>query len=141
MKVNVTINPSNVSGYLNIDASSGGDIGGFGGIVSDSEAVEILATDIINFVPYDKIEDLIDEWIKKLRHGGRLVIGGVDASEVCRAVTQTSMSIEDFNQIVHNGRASQMCISKLSEILSNKGLNILKKRLSGFNMIVEAQRP
>ena len=89
----------------------------------------------------EKIEELIDSWIKKLRHGGKLVIGGVDAFEVCRAVAHTSLSIKEFNQIIHEGRSSQISISELSEILSRKGLTILKKRLSGFNMIVEAQRP
>ena len=56
MKVNLTIKPSNVSGYLNINAAEGGDIASFGNMVSDSEAVEILATDIINFVSMEKIE-------------------------------------------------------------------------------------
>ena len=141
MKVNLTIKPSDVSGYLNINAVEGGDIASFDNMVSDSEAVEILATDIINFVSMEKVEELIDGWIKKLRHGGKLVIGGVDAFEVCRAVSHTSLSIEEFNQIIHEGRSSQISISELSEILSRKGLTILKRRLSGFNMIVEAQRP
>ena len=56
MKVNLTIKPSNVSGYLNINAAEGGDIASFGNMVSDSEAVEILATDIINFISNIKIE-------------------------------------------------------------------------------------
>ena len=56
MKVNLTIKPSNVSGYLNINAAEGGDIASFGNMVSDSEAVEILATDIINFISMEKLE-------------------------------------------------------------------------------------
>lgn len=141
MKINLSVRPSNISGYTNICASSGGNISCLDDKVCDAEAEEILATDVINFIPVEEVERIIDAWLIKLRHGGKIVIGGIDAYEVCRSVAQASSSIADFNNIVHSGRVSQISISHLIDILSKRGLRILKKRISGFNMVVEAQRP
>lgn len=140
MKVNLTVKGDNISGYLNIDASVGEDIVELKG-VDDAEATEIIASDVINFVTIDSIERLLDGWIKKLRHGGKLIIGGVEIDEVCKAFIHRAIDFQMFNQLIHNGRTSHIPINDLEKILIQKGLVIEKKRIDSFNMILETRRP
>ena len=140
MKVNLTVKGDTISGYVNIDASAGGDIVELKEI-DDSEATEIIASDVINFVTLDSIERLLDGWIKKLRHGGKMIIGGVEVDEVCKAFMHRAIDLQTFNQFMHNGRTSHVPIHDLEKMLTQKGLVIEKKRIDSFNMILEARRP
>ena len=140
MKVYLTVKGDNISGYHNIDASSGGDIVKMDG-VEDSEATEIIASDIINFTDISSINDLLSGWVKKLRHGGRIVVGGVEIDEVCKAFISKAIDVNQFNKLVHEGRGSQITTTDLEKILINHGLTITKKRTDNFNMIIEAIRP
>ena len=140
MKVYLTVKGDNISGYHNIDASSGGDIVKMDG-VEDSEATEIIASDIINFTDISSINDLLSGWVKKLRHGGRIVVGGVEIDEVCNAFISKAIDVNQFNKLVHEGRVSQITTTDLEKILINHGLTITKKRTDNFNMIIEAIRP
>ena len=127
MKVYLTVKGDNISGYHNIDASSGGDIVKMDG-VEDSEATEIIASDIINFTDISSINDLLSGWVKKLRHGGRIVVGGVEIDEVCKAFISKAIDVNQFNKLVHEGRVSQITTTDLEKILINHGLTITKKR-------------
>ena len=139
MKVYLTVMGDNISGYHNIDASSGGDIVKMEG-VEDSEATEIIASDVINFTHIGSINDLLSGWIKKLRHGGRIVLGGVEIDEVCKAFVSKAIDINQFNKIIHEGRVSQITCADLEKILIKHGLTVTKKRTDNFNMIIEATR-
>jgi hypothetical protein len=140
MKVYLTVKGDNITGYHNIDASSGGDIVGMSG-VEDSEATEIIASDVINFTALSSLNDLLSSWVKKLRHGGRIVLGGVEIDEVCKAFITKAIDIKQFNDLVHEGRISQISSDGLDKMLTEHGLTITKKRTDNFNMIVEAMRP
>ena len=63
MKVNLTVKGENISGYVNIDASTGGDIVELKEI-DNAEAKEIIASDVINFVAIESLELLVQGWIK-----------------------------------------------------------------------------
>jgi len=140
MKVYLTVKGDNITGYHNIDASSGGDIVGMSG-VEDSEATEIIASDVINFTALSSLNDLLSAWVKKLRHGGKIVLGGVEIDEVCKAFITKAIDINQFNNLVHEGRISQISSDDLDKLLIEHGLKITKKRTDNFNMIVEAVRP
>jgi len=140
MKVYLTVKGDNITGYHNIDASSGGDIVGMSG-VEDSEATEIIASDVINFTALSSLNDLLSSWVKKLRHGGKIVLGGVEIDEVCKAFITKAIDIKQFNDLVHEGRISQISSDGLDKMLTEHGLTITKKRTDNFNMIVEAMRP
>ncbi len=140
MKVNLTVKGENISGYVNIDASTGGDIVELKEI-DNAEAKEIIASDVINFVAIESLELLVQGWIKKLRHGGKIVIGGIEINEVCKAFIHKAISCQELNQFIHNGRMSHVPINELEKILINQGLIIEKKRIDNFNMIIEARRP
>lgn len=166
MKLNLILNGEPLTGYTNVDPYGFNnsdkvvaDLRNLDDVVDDAEAEEIIAEDVIDFLPLNDIESAINHWIKKLRHGGRIVIGGVDMYEVCKAFSSYSIDLATTNRILHgpqdkpyNERHANFTIIGLSDFLEERGLKILSKRVYGFNlndveqrkqfhMFVQAQRP
>jgi len=156
MKVNLMWGQGHpLSGYLNVDPHTldvegifTGDVTNLDGYVDDSEATEILALDVIDFLPLDMAGKAMHNWVQKLRHGGKIVVGGTDISLVAMMFNKKVLGLTEFNKIVHGEqksgwdfKASHLSIKELVELLEGLGLKVLKKRHSQFQMSVEAQRP
>ena len=154
MKVNLIINGHSLSGHVNIDpygfgdsSKVAGDVFDIGHAVQDSEATEILAHDIINFTEYSKIDSVILNWVSKLRHGGVIVIGGKDLWHVSKCYSQRLINTEEFNKAVFGNqehkkdyRQSHVTMTEVVSKLESLGLKVLKKRVNGYEMVVEAVR-
>ena len=117
-------------------------------VADDSECNEIIAEDMVDFLSSDDLEKTIQHWVSKLRHSGKIVIGGTDMYEVCKHFFQKGISTKDANILIHGEqkeawdfRINQTTIENLESILSNLGIDILKKRSSNFKMVIEGERP
>ena len=169
MRVSITVGATQFkNGYLNIDPISeeGGELVGsryhqdnFDGsikadvrnlddVAMDSECVEIIAEDVLDYLVIDEARAAIAHWIKKLRHGGRIVIYGTDSYEVCKQLMQRTIDIDQFNHLIHGEftqpwdvKMSHMSIGDLQNELESHGIKILKKRVNGFSMVIEGERP
>lgn len=157
MKVNLLRNAPDdaMNGFLNIDPFADGkdcrkqgDLADLSFFVEDAEATEIVARDILDFYDKSLWERTLDGWIKKLRHGGKIVVGGVDIYEVSKAVSNYSISTADANRLLHgeqdapwNFRKTNATLFDMTGLLESKGLKVMKKRMSEFHYIVEAVRP
>jgi hypothetical protein len=169
MRVSITVGATQFkNGYLNIDPISeeGGELVGtryhqdnFDGsikadvrnlddVVMDSECVEIIAENVLDYLVFDEARSAIAHWVKKLRHGGRIVIYGTEPYEVCKQLIQRTIDIEQFNHLIHGEftqpwdvKLSHMSMSDLQNELESHGVKILKKRVNGFSMVVEGERP
>ena len=92
MKVNLLWgNGDGISGYVNIDPHSydkenitNGDVTNLDDIIDNSEATEILAADIIDYLPHEVGIKTIGHWVTKLRHKGKLTVGGSDIYEISK---------------------------------------------------------
>lgn len=153
MKVNLIMGGKAMSGYLNIDPHGFGEdnkvigeINNLDEYVGDAEATEILALDIINYLPIEEVEEVISNWISKLRHGGKIVIGGKDILSVSKIFAQGAINLVTVNKEIFgendvlNKRKSHITLRYISELLKVKGLKILKKRINGTSISVEAIR-
>lgn len=148
-------NGSPLSGYTNIDPHSydkdgviNADVTDLNDIVGDSEAVEILATNVIDYLPKEIASKAIGHWVSKLRHKGKIVIGGHDIYEIAKIISQHGVSIEEISDVLHGQqnnpwefKASHTTAADLASTLEEYGLKVLKKRVNGFKMVVEAIRP
>ena len=152
MKINLILDGHPLSGYRNIDpygfgdeTKTVGDIHNLNDIVEDAEATEILALDVIDFMPSDTVLTAISHWVSKLRHRGTIVIGGKDLWQISKAIHQKILDITEANEAIHGTeekpRLSHLTIDRLVSIMEDQGLKILKKRVNKFDMVVEAQRP
>lgn len=157
MKINLLRNTNDVlSGYLNIDPFTMGTdtdkvAGGLTDLsyhVDDAEASEIIARDILDYFDPPTGDRALENWIRKLRHGGKLVVGGTDLYEVAKAITNYSLLPEAANKLLYGSftqpwemKKHSTCLLATASWLEVKGLHVIKKRLNNFSYCVEAQRP
>lgn len=158
MKINLLYGVGDyLNGYLNIhpfsveetDSLKIGDVKNLDKWVQDAEAKEILATDVIDYLPLNEVNPTITNWVKKLRHKGTLVIGGVDLFEISKGVYQYELDIPTANKLLHGlqqephlFRRANFTIFGITDYLANThGLVIMKKRITGYTYTVEAIRP
>ena len=156
MRISITVGADQFkNGYLNIDPISGeldggvkADVRNLDEIVMDSECVEIIAEEVLDYLELESAKAAIAHWIKKLRHGGKIIISGTDYYEVCKQAMQKTIDINQFNHLIHGGfvqpwdvKMSHMSINDLQNELNSHGIKILKRRVNGFSMVIEGERP
>ncbi len=169
MKVNIAIGSENYkSGYVNIDPTLQRksetvslenaneeqtnivkcDIRNIDDIVSNSECKELVAIDVLDFLEWSESRHVLAHWISKLRHGGKITVGGTDILEVCRLFYKQAIDLKTLNSLIH-GEFSQAwdvkmghsTMEDLKTFLESQGIRVTKQRIKGFKMIVEGERP
>ena len=117
-------------------------------LVEDNECLEILAPTIINYLPFNQLQQIITGWVSKLRHGGKIVLGGTDLYEISKRVTRGEIDTDLANVLIYGQQTgvwdvkrSQLNLKDVSDLLSHLGLKIITKKLDGIDMVVEAIRP
>jgi hypothetical protein len=146
MKLNITIQPYELSGYKNISPLTGSNVLDLP--VEQAECTEIIAEDIIDYILYDKIQEVVSGYVSKLRHGGRIILGGTDVFEVSKQCLTQATPVQKINTILYGDgnpsgwgfKRSCTTIIHITSILSQLGLKITKQRLEETKFIVEAYR-
>jgi hypothetical protein len=126
MRVNV--GNGEIKGYLNlldsVDLSE----------VNDAECVEILAPTIVNIIDYTEIQTVLQQWYKKLRIGGTLVLGGYDLVEFCKRVIRYEISKEEKNSIVA-GSGCFFPLDEITELVQLVGFKVKNANLTVSNTL------
>ena len=160
MRVSITVGETEFrNGYLNIDPISGSDSGDAGGaikadirnldeIIMDSECVEIIAEDVLDYLVRNDAIVTLQHWVTKLRKGGKIIVGGTDSFEVSKQFCQKIIGVDEFNTIMHGGfsqpwdtKLSHTSLEDLQQQLESYGIKIIKKRVNGFRLVIEGERP
>lgn len=133
---------------ININAVRGESVVNLDEAVEDAEATEIIALDVIDYVSPEDTDAVIDHWIKKLRHGGSLTIGGVNIFEVARCLNNYSLDIDMANKLLYGEqrspwqyRKASLSLPRLVEKFEGCGLKIIRKDYKKFNYSVTGRRP
>jgi len=86
--------------------------------------------------------------LKKLRHGGSIIIGGVDCHAIARDIVTNKISLQDLNIILYGSeipswdiRRNIFTMQSLVDHLKDLGLKIVKSRIDKYEIVVEAMRP
>jgi hypothetical protein len=158
MKLNLLIdNPADVrNGYINVDPYApvqdehgrvAADLSDLTHSVDNGEAAEIIAYEILDYYPAKLGDALLDNWLRKLAHGGTLTISTVDHSEVARAIGHGRLSLAETNELLHgkqerdwDTRKASYTLDDLVVVLNNKGYKILTKRVRSLRAYITAQR-
>tara|TARA_Y100001938_G_scaffold147611_2_gene229209 strand:- start:2397 stop:2879 length:483 start_codon:yes stop_codon:yes gene_type:complete len=113
----------------------------------NAELLELIATDVIDYFPAQETEKIISGWISKIRLGGKIVVGGIDLMEVCKAFSSYSIDNNFANVLLHGQQNPQYMIKKstsmaliVASFLQSNGFKVIKKRIENYQMIVEAKR-
>lgn len=111
--------------------------------VDNAECMEILVNDVIDFFSATNVEDFIKVLLRKLRHGGTIIIGGVDLYETTKAYYTNTINMTQMNELVHGidgKKSSNITLPIMVQFLQGQGLKILKKRANHYRFTVVAKR-
>jgi len=143
MKLYLSILPEELNGYINICPHTGGDL--FHLECEDNSCTEIIA-EILDYVPRHQLVPVIEHYVSKLRHGGSIILGGVDAIESMEIFLIT-LDLDRLNSSLFGNQNHAWAfklgcttVTEIVEILKNLDLSIVKRRLNEGKFIVEAIR-
>ena len=91
----------------------------------------------------DKVEQrntVLEVAISKIRYEGFIEIRGIDVCEVARSVYTGSITVEQVNRAIYNGRKSLSNIFAMREVLTSKRLTILENKFDGPAYYLKAVR-
>lgn len=156
MKLKLSVGDIPFSGYLNIDpipqaTPANGDLlvgdPRILNMVETSECTEILAPDILDYIHISQLIPFIQLLVSKLRHGGRLIIGGTDLHTLSRCYMIGEIKTEDLVNKLYGdqfGAWKNKCgaypMHEIVAILKELGLQIVRKNLTNDKMFVEGVR-
>ena len=107
--------------------------------LSDNECELILANDAIDSYSIDRVAELVQSLVSKLRLGGELVLGGTSIRLFCKQVLNSQLDESQASQIV-GSVASLTSPEPLVQVLSSMGLEIVEASMSGIHYEVKAKR-
>ena len=113
-------------------------------ICDDSEATEIYAPDILDYIDIKKHRDFIIHIINKLRHGGQLTIGGTDIINLSLNVFNKNLTIEQANEAVFGtvdtpNKVALTSLEAVRKIILETDLRI-NKQVCEPNFLIGAKR-
>tara|TARA_R110002096_G_scaffold251339_1_gene444091 strand:+ start:672 stop:1085 length:414 start_codon:yes stop_codon:yes gene_type:complete len=107
--------------------------------ISDNECEFILANKILNHFDYKNITDCLVSVRKKLRIGGKIVIGGTDIRMFTTNVINNLMSTEDASEVVANCK-SMSDVTQTANIISQLDLKVITTQINGIYYEITAER-
>lgn len=151
-KVRIGYNQIEMQGYIHIDPKPvNPDIPAYPNplseidldtIVDNNECTEIVAGELINFVPAEKLVNVIGQISRKLRHGGRLCIGGTDLYAFSVAVINGVLNPLEANEAIYSkAKESMIPMNDVADLLIRLGLVITNRELNGISYTILAERP
>lgn len=156
MKINLIYGEGETyNGYLNLnqflekesDNIKRCDIKDISKFVEDGEAEEIVAIGILEYINHNKISEVLTNWARKIKFGGKIVIGFLDAYEIARNFNNGFINLEVYNALIHGSgekpyMVKRTCLntSLIKQMLSKLGFKMMKHKINNFNITVEAVR-
>lgn len=148
VKIRMTVGGQKLGlpGFLEIDPvnpQAPGNPADLSMIAEEGEAVEIQATDVLDFYPFEFRTKLLTHWVTRLARGGLMVVGTREIVEVCRKVTLGDPS--EFISLIYGEagkqrRTSAGTLPQLRAMLSGLGMTPVRSYVSDFTSYVEAIR-
>lgn len=157
MKVNLLLdNPKTLNGYLNIDpflkeagtSRIKSDVFNLDEYIDNAECEEIRASEILCYVNSNLVDDVISNWIKKIRINGTLVISEIDFVKVYSAYEEGLIDLTEANILLYGNQEKfwdfKKCIFTLdymNNFLIQKELKIIEKYYEdAFTFTIKAKR-
>lgn len=122
-------------GYLNVDLDKrnlppeiyrDGDATSLTWLCEDGTVDEIVAVDLLEYIPLNKVDIAIEEWVRKLAPNGTITIVSTCLRSVCQAFSEGMMDISRAAHILYGlgEKRSGTDINTLQDKLKSLGLHI-----------------
>lgn len=145
-KINISNIPIELPGYHNVCAGNGDNIHAIG--VEPASCLEILAQEVIDYIPAKVAYNVLKDWTSKLRHKGKIVITGTDYVEIARKINLGQINTLELNQTLYGEqndtwqfKVGCYTLPDVVDSLKAMGLKIIKQRLKDVTFEIEAMRP
>lgn len=113
-------------------------------VCDDSEVDEIVANGVSEYLGVELLGAL-NNWVKKLRRGGRLIVSGVDFYCLAKSYSSFYINEELAQNLLYSNPATPWQTKKnimtseiMQQLLTERGLKINKCRVSNMEFLVEA---
>lgn len=110
-------------------------------LVDDGEAEEIRAVGVLSLYISVDAEKVVNHWIRKLKHGGKLTVICPDIFDISLAINSGAMSIATANQLLYNEQRSCVSLTIVEDMFVATGLNIITKRINDYHFTITGERP
>jgi hypothetical protein len=152
MKLNLILYEGEpLNGYINISPVAKyddvrfvrGDITQLDAFADDGEMDEVRSINILENFKYNEVDNLLNQWIRKLRRGGILTLGDTELVLVCKAIANRDIDLMKAQELLYGSSITKQCglnSLQLAEILRQKNMKILTKRIEGYTFILQAER-
>ena len=152
MKIKITVNDIPDNEHITLDPcpidgpAYSGSITNLDGICDRAEAVEILASSILDYIPTANLSQAISKWCELLRHGGKIILGGTNANEVSSLWINKQINTEQFNALLFGSgpvrHAAIYSWQEIVDILNSNGIKITRIAMSNDNIgfVIEGVR-
>jgi hypothetical protein len=155
MKINLLLdNPGGArSGYLNIDPAAppddpdrlAGPVDDLGHAADAGEATHLVALDILDYFPAGEADAVLERWLSRLAHGGRLTMSVVDMREVARGLLAGTLGDQEANELLYGApsapaRRSAYTLARVAGAFEELGYKVLARRIVNFRAVVTVER-
>lgn len=111
-------------------------------VCDNNECTEIIAGELINYIPVDKVFAVLSHVAMKLRHAGRITVGGTDSRMVGLGIVNGGLDPAEVNRVLYaEGHKSILPMNDMALLLSKVGLIVLSREMNGCNYLITAERP
>lgn len=113
------------------------------GIQNDS-VEEILAIDIIQYIPLHELELTVNNWLEKLKTGGTVYLESTDSNMLGMMIAYSQVSLEVFNKILYNNQGESIKslhnLCDLEHFLRSKGFKTVTKGYKGHSFYLTVSK-
>ena len=124
-------------GYIELNATHIADLNQ---TLDDGECTEIIALDVLDFLPLAQRGNFLNHLVQKLEIGAAVKVGGREINAVAHAIGSGQIYEETANACIYQGRQSMTNAVKTRDLMKFIGLEITAVYNDGFNYVVEARR-
>ncbi len=157
LKVNLLLAGQALNGFMNIDPLSNpqdnskiaANLDNLDSLIDHNSVELLLAMDVLDYYPLQGRPTILNNWLCKLAHGGKIVVSGLDIREVGRWIYYQQGDLHREGNLLLYGPADHVLRLRKSmvtiddvivNIMRTNQFSIQSKRFEGLQYIVEAQR-
>lgn len=156
MKLNLLLdNPLGaINGYTNIDPFGNGqderivaELVTLDKHVDNAECEELIARNILEYFPNTALSNILHNWLKKIKKGGKFIYEQTDFETVCSEFHLNNINYRQAQELLWgkqdkswNVKKSGLSLLPMIDFLIGSGFKVLQKRLEGMNFCVVAER-
>jgi hypothetical protein len=157
MKVNLVLGNEKeyLNHYINIDplnenpsdSYQRGDVSNLDWLTDNGSIEELIARNILAYFPTPATGAILQNWLRKIKLGGTVIIEDLDFEAVCHALSLNKITPNEAQKYLWGPQRKNWDVRKtgvsmwgVQDFLTQMGFKIMKHRFENYNFVIVAQR-